>query len=661
MRERIALLAFLRAAGPAPLAALSVILLVSAAAPPVTAVTMAYVVRSGRTDVLTAALAMGGVVLASQLALAFQQPVTQLASARIDSRFRTGIAALAMAAPTLDLVERQKVRTLMAMATAEPDDWATKTPADGALAQLSMAARCIGLALCAAVLAAWSWWLVPAVAVPALAVRTLIGRGWIRHFRVWAAGVPHRRRFLYWTEVATAPAEAKELRIFSAQNWALTHYHHHVHSHLTPLWSDDRRVMRDHWLRVVLAVVPLTAVFTWVALTTAATQGSLALEAAVLTAAWSTYVVIASTGDIIALRGALPVVRAARELDHLLTGEIRGTATSSSAGAGPAPEAGPVTRGGKPGPPARAPRAAGAIPAAEGGPVTRGVQEGAGPLARAPRPTPSPWVRDASAAQDTGKRPPHIRFEGVRFGYPGAARDVVDGLELEIRPGELLALVGLNGAGKSTVTALLAGMYRPDAGRVTADGTDVADVPGWAYRLAVVHQDFVRYHLSLERNVVLGEPDRDAYEGAVRDAGLSGLAERLGDAPLSTAQPGGVDLSGGQWQLVALARALYAVRTRASVLVLDEPTAHLDVRTEHELFQRLSGIVRGRSVVLISHRLATVRQADRIALLDGGRIAECGTHEELMAQGGRYAGMWRLQARRFAQGYDDRLEAGGVR
>ncbi|MFC6080078.1 ATP-binding cassette domain-containing protein [Sphaerisporangium aureirubrum] len=596
MRERIALLSFLRAAGPAPLAGLGVILLVNAVAPPVTAVTMAYVLRSGGTDALTAALAMGGVVLAGQLALSFQQPLTLLASARIDGAFRTRIAALALGAATLDLVERQRVRSLMAVATAEPDDWATKTPADGALAQLSTLMRYLGLVLCAAVLAAWSWWLVPAVVLPALAVRALIGQGWIRHFRVWLASVGDRRWFEYWAGVTSAPAEGKELRVFGAADWVLAHYRRHVLAHLEPLWADDRRVMRDHWLRVVLAVVPLAVVYVWVGLGTVDGHGSLALAAAVFTASWSTYVVVAGTGDIISLEGALPVFRAARDLEHLLA------------------------------------------------PAEGADRDGA--------------AREAAAVPE---RPPLIRFEGVRFAYPGTARPVLDGLDLEIRPGELLAVVGLNGAGKSTLTTLLAGLYRPDAGRITADGADVADLPGWASRLAVVHQGFVRYHLPLERNVALGEADVAAREGAVRDAGLAALAARLDGAPLSTAQPGGVDLSGGQWQLVALARALYAIRTRARVLVLDEPTAHLDVRTEHELFQRLAGIVRGRSVVLISHRLATVRQADRIVLLDGGRIAESGTHDELMAMGGRYAAMWLLQSRRFAEGYDDRLEAGGVR
>jgi ABC-type multidrug transport system fused ATPase/permease subunit len=168
----------------------------------------------------------------------------------------------------------------------------------------------------------------------------------------------------------------------------------------------------------------------------------------------------------------------------------------------------------------------------------------------------------------------------------------------------------------------------------------------------------------LEENVALGAVDRAALAAAASDAGLGELAARLprGYAtPLATSQPGGVDLSGGQWQLVALARALYATRTRARLLILDEPTAHLDVRTEHALFQRLDGITKDLSVMLISHRLATVRPADRIVLLDGGRITESGTHEELLTLGGRYAEMWTTQSRRFVQGFEDRLDVADLR
>jgi ATP-binding cassette subfamily B protein len=263
--------------------------------------------------------------------------------------------------------------------------------------------------------------------------------------------------------------------------------------------------------------------------------------------------------------------------------------------------------------------------------------------------------------------PSLIRFEGVGFGYPGTDRSILRDLDLEIRPGELLAIVGLNGAGKSTLIKLLSGLYKPTAGRITADGTDIAalGMDCWRDRISVVFQDFVRYRLSAADNVALGQGsrprDQAALDDAAREAGLDAVLERLPqgwDTKLSRTRSGGVDLSGGQWQQVVLARALYAVHRGASLLVLDEPTAHLDVRTEFEVFNRLAGRHSGTSVVLISHRLSTVRYADRIVLLDGGRITESGSHEELMARGGGYAELFAIQAERFNRGYDDRIEEG---
>jgi ATP-binding cassette subfamily B protein len=264
-------------------------------------------------------------------------------------------------------------------------------------------------------------------------------------------------------------------------------------------------------------------------------------------------------------------------------------------------------------------------------------------------------------------RPPLIRFEDVRFRYPGTESSVLDGLDLDVRPGELLGIVGFNGAGKSTLIKLLAGLYEPTSGRITVGGVDLADIgpAAWRVRLSVVFQDFVRYHLSAADNVALGNalatPDMAAVVGAARDAGFDDEVSRLPgrwDTPLARACRGGVDLSGGQWQQVVLARALYAMRTGAQVLVLDEPTAHLDVRTELDVFTRLAAHHGDASVILISHRLSTVRRADRIVLLSGGRITESGTHDDLIAAGGGYATMFAIQAQRFQRGFDDRLTEG---
>jgi ATP-binding cassette subfamily B protein len=240
-----------------------------------------------------------------------------------------------------------------------------------------------------------------------------------------------------------------------------------------------------------------------------------------------------------------------------------------------------------------------------------------------------------------------IRLRGVSFGYRGGDA-VLDGVDLVIPAGSSLAIVGQNGAGKTTLAKLLCRLYDPVGGRIEADGIDLRDLDltEWRSRLTTVFQDYVRYELALRDNVApAGASDADV-EWALRQAGAADLAA---DATvLSKSYAGGTDLSGGQWQRVALARAMCAVRQGAGLVILDEPTAQLDVRGEAEIFRRLLEATSGVTTILISHRFSTVRQADRICVLEGGRVIELGSHDELMARGGRYATMFTLQAARFA-------------
>jgi ATP-binding cassette, subfamily B, bacterial len=246
-----------------------------------------------------------------------------------------------------------------------------------------------------------------------------------------------------------------------------------------------------------------------------------------------------------------------------------------------------------------------------------------------------------------------LRLDGVRFTYRGREEPTLDGLDLEVPAGQSIAIVGENGAGKSTLIKLLCGFYQPQDGRITLDG---GRTPREARgRVAVIFQDFVRYPLTLRENVAFGHlplaGDEEALASALADAGGVTLPARLPagwETVLSREYEGGADLSGGEWQRVALARALAAVRGGAGVLVLDEPTASLDVRAETELFERFLEVTRGVTTILVSHRLSSVRRAERIVVIDGGRVVEDGSHEALMAAGGRYAEMYRLQAERFA-------------
>jgi ABC-type multidrug transport system fused ATPase/permease subunit len=264
-----------------------------------------------------------------------------------------------------------------------------------------------------------------------------------------------------------------------------------------------------------------------------------------------------------------------------------------------------------------------------------------GALARGSRPVPVPQGRA-----------PEIRFRAVSFAYPGGS-PVLEGLDLTIPAGTSLAIVGQNGAGKTTLAKLLCRLYDPQAGSIQIDGVDLRelDLEGWRRRLTAVFQDFTRFELPLRDNVApRGAPDR-VVEHALAEAGAADLAQL--DTVLARGYTGGTDLSGGQWQRVALARALCAVELGAGVVLLDEPTAQLDVRGEAEIFDRILAATRQCTTILISHRFSTVRHADRICVLEHGQVVELGTHAELMALKGRYRTMFDLQAQRFSAAEDD--------
>lgn len=271
-------------------------------------------------------------------------------------------------------------------------------------------------------------------------------------------------------------------------------------------------------------------------------------------------------------------------------------------------------------------------------------------------------LRDAVAADRPNEPAPasfrRLVVDDVSFTYPGTTRPVLTDVSIEIGAGEVVALVGTNGSGKTTLAKILCGLYAPSAGRVLWDDQDVGECDQSQLRraMAAIFQDFVHYELTARDNVGLGDSDRiddlDAIRQAARLAGADDAVARLPegyDTRLSRAYEGGAELSVGQWQRVALARAFFR---DAPFLVLDEPTAALDADAEHELFESLRTLQRGRAVLLISHRFSSVRSADRIYLLDKGRVTEAGTHGELMALDGRYAELFNRQASAYLNGHD---------
>lgn len=273
------------------------------------------------------------------------------------------------------------------------------------------------------------------------------------------------------------------------------------------------------------------------------------------------------------------------------------------------------------------------------------------------------WLEDYAAALTRSADQPvpavvrsGIRLEHVSFVYPGTSRLVLDDVSLSLPAGSVVAVVGENGAGKTTLVKLLAKMYEPTAGAIFVDDSPLARMPAveWRSRLAGAFQDFFRFEFRARHTVGLGDvprlDDEPAVVTAVGRAGADDLVARLGsglETQLGPTWPGGVDVSFGQWQKLALARGF--MRDGPLLLVLDEPTAALDAETEHALFERFAAAARGnggdgRITILVSHRFSTVRMADVIAVIDGARLVEVGTHDELMAKRGQYAELYGIQA-----------------
>jgi ATP-binding cassette, subfamily B, bacterial len=406
------------------------------------------------------------------------------------------------------------------------------------------------------------------------------------------------RRTSYLRDVATTPGAAREVRLFGLAAFFRDAYQSQWRPNMTEVWQ--RR--REHRLFVVVVVVvtgvTVAAVFYYLgyrAATGRMTVGDLAIGG-------------------LAVRALLQVLRA--DDDDLRMGFGSKAAAeafafpvvASPAGASQGPESGPLL------PP---------------------------PLLLPPPPPPAT-----------------IACEDLHFRYGGAADEVLVGLNLAIPAGQSLAIVGLNGAGKTTLVRLIAGLDAPSSGCMRVGGTPItgANRRSWQRQVVAVFQDFGRYELTVRDNIAFGclaqAGDTDGLRAVARQAGLLTFIEGLPhgwDTVLSSGFTGGVDASGGEWQRIAIARALFGLRHGARLLIMDEPAASLDARAEAQLYDTFHELTAGATTVAISHRFATVRKAERVVVLDHGQIIEDGTHEDLIAAGGRYAELFRLQAKRFEE------------
>jgi ATP-binding cassette subfamily B protein len=505
----------------------------------------------------------------------------------------------AVARPT-GIAHLEDEAVLDRIALAQEVGTAGDRPGRALVALTNLAPKWLQSLLYAVVLAQFSWWLSGAVALAWYGAAYLERRATVRASRVVIERARLLRRSNYVRDLVLTPAAAKEVRLFGLTPWLVERFRAAWLLAMVDVWRARRLTTGPLLLAVLLLTVVLAVA--------GAILGGAALRGEIDLGALTVY--LAAALGMGTFFGLVPDDRA------LLYGAAAVPAVIELEG---------LTSDGPPPPAAR------------------------------DSATPAGLARPATPAEGL---PRHlIRFQGVRFRYPRGGAAVFDGLDLDIPAGRSLAVVGANGAGKTTLVKLLCRLYEPAEGCITVDGVDLRqfEARSWQRQIAAIFQDFVRYHLPLRDNIAFGAPaaahDFQRLAEAADRAGVSELVSALPhgwETVLSREFSGGADLSGGQWQRVALGRALFAVAAGARVLMLDEPTAHLDVRAEAALYDRFLELTRGLTTVLISHRFSTVRRADRICVLEQGRVVEQGTHHELLAAAGRYAHMFTLQAQRFA-------------
>ena len=538
---------------------------------------------------LILALALAGFAYALSLMRGpLEDALTAASAARVDGLMQRRLVQAVSAPAGIEHLEDQDVLERLSSARGE---LLGGKPEAAPMALISLVGDRLAGVLACVVLATYRWWLGLALLVMWLLVRRPLGaRVRFQATRARQAGAPLRRSW-YLLGLAWRPPAAKEMRVFGLGEWIADRHRAEWLRGMEPAWAALRRLSRQVWLAgaLVLAGYALAAgVLGWEA---DHDQISLRTLATMLMMLPTTMTVGSITLADISLAQMLAAVP---DLDALTSSLRPGEAGIQDPGAAPLPAAGLPRR--------------------------------------------------------------QVRFEQVTFTYPGGTQAVLRDLELELPIGESLGLVGINGAGKTTLVTLLARMREPTGGAITVDGVPLTALNerDWQRQVAVVYQDFARFPFTAAENVGLfadGAPDHDVLARAADRAGATEIIEQLPrgwDTVLSPQYEGGVGLSGGQWQRIALARALYAVQKGARVLVLDEPTAQLDVRAEAAFYERFLELTAGVTSIVISHRFGSVRRAHRIAVLDGGRIAELGTHEALLTQNGRYAEMFRVQAERFA-------------
>lgn len=532
--------------------------------------------------------------VAQQIIAPLQAALGELLSRRVDGYVFDRLIGASLRSTGIGPLEDQRLLDDLTQAVTTLEQ-SFRTPGAACAGLLALIARYTQLLGCAAVVGlVFSW-----PAALALGAATMVfrkgNRGGLRTYgKLFGRSIGIRREAWYYRATALRAAAGKEIRVFGLADWLSDHYRELQMKLLALVWAERRRIYVRPYL-VYTAFGFAVAAIALAALGRTAAAGGVSLTQLTL-----------------GLQAALATLR---------LGEAW-------------PECDTQTQFG--------------MFAYDG---VQGFERGVDAFDEK---TPQLEPRQDPRGLPRGE----IRFEGVDFHYPGSERPVIDHLELTLPAGRCTAIVGLNGAGKTTLVKLLARLYEPTGGRLLVDGLDVRSfgVDDWRRQIGVIFQDYNRYELTAAENIGFGavelRENRARIREAARRAGVLTTLERLPrglDTPLARQYRDGAELSGGQWQRVAIARALFALENGASILVLDEPTAALDVRAEAAFFDKFVDVTRGATAVLISHRFSSVRHADNIVVLAGGRVIEQGSHAELLAANGRYAELFRLQAERFTE------------
>jgi ATP-binding cassette subfamily B protein len=535
---------------------------------------------------LTALVVLAAAFVLEYAAAGVREALSFIAARRVDRRVRTRVLDAALQPAGVAHVEDPEVLDKIAVVQGDANG---VTPGTGIEGIVQVAVHRLAVIPPVVLLGAFRWWLPLVVGGSLFWMRVVMRRHILTSVETRVGQTPVLRRSQYFVDLALLPAAAKETRVFGLADWLVERFRGHYLTAMHAVWRN--RAAGQRRLVPPLLAMLAAAGFGYGLIVQAAVDRRITLTGLtiLLNAMGGIRAILSISNHDVQVEQASAVMPTLVEVERVLA-------------------------------------------------ERREAMEGSAPS-------------DGMPARS-------VRFEGVRFTYPGSTREVYDGLDLEVRAGQSLAVVGVNGAGKTTLVKLLARLHDPTGGRITVDGVDLRglDPDRWQRRVAAIFQDFTRYELSAADNVAFGAlelaGDRAALDDAAAQAGASEIVAGLPrgwDTVLSRRFTDGVDLSGGQWQRVALARALLAVRGGAGILVLDEPTANLDVRAEAELYDRFLELTRGVTTVVISHRFSTVRRAERIVVLDQGRVVEDGSHAELVAAGGHYARMFSLQAARFAE------------